>query len=124
MPDREEIVKVIADLIKHGINLDNKSIYHCNMFMKELYEFINTRTHLNAHYTGSKISIESIFFEPMLSVELDKTTVQCIPVNDEGWIDAVFEVIKFLHIKGVEEKEKKAQQQKKEKESNKEFDWL
>lgn len=72
MPDREEIVKVIADLIKHGINLDNKSIYHCNMFMKELYEFINTRTHLNAHYTGSKISIESIFLNPCYQWSLTK----------------------------------------------------
>ena len=41
MTNRSEVVKIIADLIKNGINFDNISLYECNLFMKELAEFVN-----------------------------------------------------------------------------------
>ncbi len=124
MTNRSEVVKIIADLIKNGINFDNISLYECNLFMKELAEFVNANTHLNAHYTGQKISMESVFFEPLLSVELDKTTIQCIPMSDEGWIDAVFEVVKFMHIKEEENRDKKHKKQKQVEQDNRDLDWL
>jgi|TARA_E500000305_G_C3926642_1_gene190796 hypothetical protein len=124
MTNRSEVVKIIADLIKNGINFDNISVYECNLFMKELAEFVNVSTHLNAHYTGPRISIESVFFEPLLSVELDKTTIQCIPMSDEGWIDAVFEVVKFMHIKEEEERDKRQKKQKQVEQDNRDLDWL
>jgi hypothetical protein len=124
MVNRSEIVKIIGDLIKYGINFDNWNVYECNLFMKELSEFINTKTHLNAHYAGSKITIESVFFDPMLSVELDKTTILCIPITDEGWIDAVFEVVKFMHIKEEENREIERKKQKYIRKNNQELDWV
>ena len=124
MTTRAEIVKMVADLIKNGINMDNYSIFDCNLFMKDLADFINATSPFNAHYTGGKISIESVFFDPMLSVELEKTTIHCIPVNDEGWIDAVFEVIKYLHLKESEKRQKELEKRKQQEEDNKQFDWL
>ena len=124
MTTRSEIVKIIADLIKNGISFDNKSVYECNLFMKELAEYVNANTHLNAHYSGQKISMESVFFEPLLSVELDKTTVQCIPIADEGWIDAVFEVVKFMHIKEEHNIEQKRKKQKQLAQDSKDLDWI
>ena len=124
MTNRADLVKIIADLIKNGINMDSYSIFDCNLFMKDLSDFINVKSPFNAHYSGSKISIESIFFDPMLSVELEKTTIHCIPVNDEGWIDAVFEVVKYLHLKESEKQQKEQERKKKEQEDNKQFDWL
>ena len=120
----DDLVKVIADLVRNGINMDKYSIYQCNLFMKELYNFINEKSHFNAHYSGDKVMIESVFFDPMLSVELDKTTVQCIPVTDEGWMDALFEVMKFMHFRRQDEKEKEAELRKKIKKDSKEFDWI
>ena len=122
--NKDELVKNIADLIKNGINMDFYNTFECNLFMKELNEFINVSSHFNSHYTGNKILMESIFFEPLLSVELDKTTIHCIPVNDEGRIDAVFEVVKFVHLRESEKKEKESQKRKKQEEDNKEFDWI
>ncbi len=124
MANKDEIVKLVADLIKHGINMDNYNVFECNLFMKEMAEFINSNTHLNAHYSGSSITIESVFFDPLLSVELEKTTIQCIPVTDEGWIDAVFEIIKFIHVKNEIKKQKEYEQKKQTEEDNKEFDWI
>ena len=124
MSSREEVVRIIADLIKNGINMDNYNIYECNLFMKQLSEFINTDTHLSANYSGNKVTIESVFFEPLVSVELEKTTIHCIPVNDDGWIDALFEVIKFVHIKETKRKEKQSKITKQKKEDGKQFDWI
>ena len=124
MPSREEIIKIIADLIRNGIDMDNHTTIECSLFMKELSQFVNTNTHLNAHYYGSKVTIESVFFDPLLSVELDKTTIQCIPVTDEGWIDAVFEIVKFMHLREENRREKERKLKKKIKEDNKEFDWI
>jgi hypothetical protein len=120
----DDLVRVIADLIKNGINMDKHSIYQCNLFMKDLHDFINRNSHFNAHHSGDKVTIESVFFDPLLSVELDKTTVQCIPVTDEGWMDALFEVMKFMHIRRQKEKEKEAELIKKIKKDSKEFDWI
>jgi len=119
-----EVVKMISDLIKNGISLDGKNIFECNLFMKDLNHFLNTETTLSAHYSGGKITIESIFFDPLLSVELEKSTLQCIPITDEGWMDAVYEILKFIHIRKIEELEKQQQAKKKEEENNKEFDWI
>ena len=124
MTNRIELVEAIGDLIKNGINMDGCNIFECNLFMKELHDFINTQTGLSAHYKDKKVTIESIFFDPLLSVELDKTTIQCIPITDEGWIDALFEVLKFMHIKEISERLKEAERLKKERESNKELDWI
>ena len=59
-----------------------------------------------------------------MSVELEKTTIQCIPVTDEGWLDAIFEVLKFLHVKAVATREKEREKRRKEDENDKEFDWI
>ena len=122
--NKSRIVKVIGDFIQNGLNMDNYNIYQCNLFMKELSEFINCNTHFNAEYDGVKITIESVFFDPILSVELDKTTVQCIPITDEGWIDAIFEVIKFIHIREENRKEIERKRKKNQKDENKELDWV
>ena len=121
---KEEIVRIVGDFIKNGLDMDNYNIYECNLFMKELHEFINVNSHFNAHYSRNRITIESVFFDPLISVELDKTTIQCIPITDEGWIDAVFEVLKFIHIREENKKEKELKQKKKEIEDNRELDWL
>ena len=124
MTSKSEIVTIIRDLIDNGINMDKYSIYRCNLFMKELSDFINTDTHLNAHYSGKKITIESIFFDPLLFVELDKTTIQCIPVTDEGWLDAVFEVLKFLHLTEAINREEEAKKLKQKEQDSKDLDWI
>ena len=124
MTNKSELVRALADLIQNGLNMDGYSIFECNLFMKELYSFINSETSLNAHYSSGKVTIESIFFDPLLSVELDKTTVQCIPITDEGWIDAVFEVLKFVHIRASEQREKELEQQREKEQNNKELDWI
>jgi hypothetical protein len=122
--NNSEIVKNIADLIKNGLNMDLYNTFECNLFMKEMNEFINVNSHFNAHYSGNKILIESVFFEPLLSVELDKTTINCIPVNDEGWMDAVFEVLKFTHLRETERRVKEEEKKKQKEKDDKEFDWI
>ena len=124
MVNRTEIVQSIASLIKSGINMDGYNIFECNEFLKDLHMFINEDTTLTAYYKNSKVTIESIFFDPLLSVELEKTTIQCIPITDEGWMDAVFEVLKFVHIRAINRKQKEIENQKKQEEENKEFDWI
>ncbi len=124
MINRSDLVQSVAQLIKNGINMDGYNLFECNLFMKELNDFINTETTLSSYYKDRKVTIESIFFDPLLSVELEKTTIQCIPVTDEGWLDAIFEVLKFLHVKAVATREKEREKRRKEDENDKEFDWI
>lgn len=124
MINKSEIVESIAGLIKYGINMDGYNIFQCNLFMKELNDFINTESSLTSYYKGGKITVESIFFDPLLSVELEKTTIQCIPITDEGWIDAVFEILKFMHIREAKRREEESKKRKKQDEEDKELDWI
>ena len=97
--------------------MDGYSLFECNMFMKELNDFINTETTLSSYYKNRKVTIESIFFDPLLSVELEKTTIQCIPITDEGWIDAIFEVVKFMHVRAAKKREEEREKRKKQDEA-------
>ena len=124
MINRSDLVQSVAQLIKNGINMDGYNLFECNLFMKELNDFINTETTLSSYYKDRKVTIESIFFDPLLSVELEKTTIQCIPVTDEGWLDAIFEVVKFMHIRAAKRREEEAKKRKNEDKNNKEFDWI
>lgn len=124
MINRTELVQTIANLVKNGINMDGYNLFECNLFMKELNDFINTETTLSSYYKNRKITVESIFFDPLLSIELEKTTIQCIPITDEGWLDAVFEVVKFMHIRAAKKREEERENLRKEAEANKEFDWI
>ena len=124
MVNRSILVESIANLIKNGINMDGYNMFECNLFLKDLHDFVNEETGLTAHYNNRKVTIESIFFDPLLSVELEKTTIQCIPITDEGWLDAVFEVLKFMHVKAAEKREKEREARKKEEENNKDLDWI
>jgi hypothetical protein len=124
MLNRTQLVESIAGLIKNGINMDGYNLFECNLFLKELNDFINTETSLSSYYKNRKVTIESIFFDPLLSVELEKTTIQCIPITDEGWLDAVFEVVKFMHVRAAKRREEEAKKRKNEDEDNKQFDWL
>ena len=124
MIDRTELVQTIANLVKNGINMDGYNLFECNLFMKELNDFINTETTLSSYYKNRKITVESIFFDPLLSIELEKTTIQCIPITDEGWLDAIFEVIKFMHVRAAKKREEERENLRKEAEANKEFDWI
>ena len=122
--NKEQTIRAIASFIKNGLNMDNYSVYDCNLFMKKLFDYINSDTHFSADYSGNRITIESVFFDPLVSVELEKTTVLCIPINDVGWIDPVFEVLKFIHLHEQSRNEKIKKLKAKEKEDNKQFDWL
>jgi hypothetical protein len=124
MINRTELVQTIANLVKNGINMDGYNLFECNLFMKELNDFINTETTLSSYYKNRKITVESIFFDPLLSIELEKTTIQCIPITDEGWLDAVFEVVKFMHVRAAKKREEERENLRKEAEANKEFDWI
>ena len=124
MIDRTELVRTIANLVKNGINMDGYNLFECNLFMKELNDFINTETTLSSYYKNRKITVESIFFDPVLSIELEKTTIQCIPITDEGWLDAIFEVIKFMHVRAAKKREEERENLKKQAEADKEFDWI
>ena len=124
MTDRTELVNSIASLIKDGINMDGYNMFECNLFLKDLYDYINQESGLTAHYSNRKVTIESIFFDPLLSVELEKTTIQCIPITDDGWLDAVFEVLKFMHLKAEKKQQEEIERKRKQEENNKELDWI
>ena len=124
MTNRSELVESIASLIENGINMDGYNMFECNLFLKDLHDFINNESSLTAYYKNRKVTIESIFFDPLLSVELEKTTIQCIPITDEGWLDAVFEVLKFMHIRAAKKRQEEIEKQKKINQDNKDLDWI
>ena len=75
MTSKTELVETITSLIKNGINMDGYNIFECNLFLKELFEFINVETGLTAYYKNRKVTIESVFFEPLFFFELEKTKI-------------------------------------------------
>ena len=61
MPNKSSIVKIIDNLIKNGINFDNRSVHECKLFMKELAVFIKKYTHLSGYYNDNKIELKQYF---------------------------------------------------------------
>jgi len=121
MIDKGALVKALSDAIEYGIDLKDEPIETRVTLLKDIRNYINMNTHLNAHFYNRKITIESVFFHPLLSVEFEKSVIQCIPITDEGWIDAMFEVLKYFYTK---EEQKKEKLEKQKEQDDKEFDWI
>ena len=70
MLNRTQLVESIAGLIKNGINMDGYNLFECNLFLKELNDFINTETSLSSYYKNRKVVMCDILkpknFDPSL----------------------------------------------------------
>ena len=101
-----QIVQLINSITKQGIDLAPLDPKQSQDFFYSLAKYINDEGAFNAHIHKNKITIETFFYDPLLSIELDGTTVQCIPINDSGWIDPVMVVLKFINFLHSKKKKK------------------
>mgnify|MGYP003639074362 CR=1 FL=1 len=92
--------------------------------MINLLSFINEDGRYTAYQWQNKITIETFFYEPLLSVEFDKSTLQCIPITDEEWSGPMFLIFRFVYLQQEIYKHQKAKSRIKREIDGKQFDWI
>lgn len=124
MIKKEVLAKTLARAIKNGVEM-NLGVLERNKFLLDLTYFINKDALFCANYNNNRVTIESIFYDPILSVDFENSNLHCIPVTDDGdWIDAVFVVFKFIHLSDEKTQEAKKKKIKKINIDTGEFDWI
>ena len=124
MIKREQLASILRNVIKNGIEMGPIGSHQSSIFLSNLSSFINEDALLCATMRSNKVVIESVFFDPILSVDFEGSKLHFIPVTDGGWVDAVFVVLKYVHIVNEEKIQKQIKLKKQTEENNKEFDWI
>ena len=94
--------------------------------MIELVLFINNEGNYNSYHYNNRITIETFFYDPLLEVyvETNKKTLQFVPITDDGWLDPIFDILKFIYINYENEIQKELKIRIKKENEHKELDWI
>jgi len=119
-----EIIDMIRSILKYGIDIDAPNKIAELKFLVDLHRFINNKGKLRSYIEESKITIETLWYDPMVSVELDNGLMYVIPITDEGFYDALSEIIHFITFMEVKRKVTSTEPEKKPKVSDSDFEWI
>ena len=100
------------------------NIFQCNKYMTNLVSFVNADGRYNAYHWQNKITIETFFYEPLLTVEFEKTVLHCIPITDEEWSEPMFLIFRFIYLQQQANKYQKEKVRIKKEADDKQFDWV
>ena len=115
----QQVTSILRSIVKNGIEITSIEPHQTIKFLSDLCDFINKDAFFSASVGSGKLTIESIFFDPILSVDFEGSNLQFIPVTDDGWI-----ILKFIHMESEEERERAIKRRRQKKENDKQFDWL
>jgi hypothetical protein len=120
-----ELIYVIRTILKHGIDIGTKNKIAELKFLVDLHRFINNKGKLRSYIEESKITIETLWYDPMVSVEVENGLMYVIPITDEGFYEALSEIIHFITF--IETKRRVVDgtpPEKKKKIPDDAFDWI
>jgi hypothetical protein len=66
---KSEIIEIIRSILKYGIDIDAPDKIAELKFLVDLHRFINNKGKLRSYIEESKITIETLWYDPMVSVE-------------------------------------------------------
>ena len=101
---KSEIIELIRSILKYGIDIDTPNKIAELKFLLDLHRFINKKGKLRSYIEESRITIETLWYDPMVSVEIDNGLMYVIPITDEGFYDALSEIIHFITFMEVKRK--------------------
>ena len=119
-----EIIDMIRSILKYGIDIDAPNKIAELKFLVDLHRFINNKGKLRSYIEESKLTIETLWYDPMVSVELDNGLMYVIPITDEGFYDALSEIIHFITFMEVKRKVTSTEPEKKPKVTESDFEWI
>lgn len=119
---KRHIVNLIRSILSAGIDIDAPTKIEELKFLVEIHRFINNRGKLRSYIEESKIIIETLWFDPLMSLEIDNGILSVIPTtDDEGVFSALSEILYFITFLEIKKKKPKP---KKPKPDPNEFDWI
>ena len=121
---KSEIIEIIRSILKYGIDIDAPNKIAELKFLVDLHRFINNKGKLRSYIEESKLTIETLWYDPMVSVEVDNGLIYVIPITDEGFYDALSEIIHFITFMEVKRKVTSTEPEKKPKVTENDFEWI
>ena len=121
---KSEIIEIIRSILKYGIDIDAPNKIAELKFLVDLHRFINNKGKLRSYIEESKLTIETLWYDPMVSVEVDNGLIYVIPITDEGFYDALSEIIHFITFMEVNRKVTSTEPEKKPKVTESDFEWI
>ena len=108
---------MIKSILSNGINLETSGKLQELDLLVKMHRFVNKRGKFVSYIEETRIIIETLWFDPILSIEVDSGIMSVIPITDEGVYNGIVEIIYFFFF--LEENIKK-----KVKRDPEEFDWI
>ena len=118
---------MVISILDNGIDMGTTSKLQELKLLVDMHRFINNRGKLRSYIDEKKITIETLWFDPLVSVEIESGIMSIIPVTDDGFYDALSEIIYFItffEMKGKKPIKPTKKTEKKPKIDPHEFDWI
>ncbi len=91
------------------------------MSLNKLHRFINNRSKLRSYIEETRVTIETLWFDPLIIVDIENGIMSVIPIADDGFYDALVEIIHFFCF--LEERDFKPKKKIK-KATEQDFEWV
>ena len=124
MTSLRQCYKQLHHIKQKGIEVDFANPQEAAAHAAKLLYLVNSNASSYVAYLDaetSTINIETMYCDPVLSVEFSKSGIHFIPLVDTTWYGAFFEVVRILYT--WEEKKIESEIKIKE-EKEPDFDWI
>ena len=97
---KSQIFDMFSSILTNGINLELQGKIDELNFLMKMHRFVNKRGKLLSYIEECRITIETLWFDPLLIIEVEEGIMSVIPITDDGFYDAFIEIINFFnHMK-------------------------
>jgi hypothetical protein len=119
---KKHIVNLVRSMFTHGIDLEFNSKVEELKFLVDIHRFINNRGKLRSYIEEAKIIIETLWFDPLITVEVENGIMSIIPTtDDEAVFSALTEIMYFISFYEIRKTKKK---KKPPKPKVPDFEWI
>ena len=119
---KKEITNLIQAIMLFGIDLETKTRAEELKIIYDMHLFINKKGSLRSYLEDGFLTIETLYYDPLVIVDIDKAIMSIIPVTDDGFYDALAIILEFLSDITKKDEIKRKQKEKKFKEND--FEWI
>ena len=108
---KDELFKQIQAALLYGIAIDDNQ--DSELYLLSICKYINEQTTNRALFEGNKLLIDSSTYSPILSLEVNSSTLYINPLGEDDFFSSFMSVLKYVG--------KSAQQ---EEVYDSEFEWI
>tara|TARA_A100001201_G_scaffold98334_1_gene84756 strand:+ start:225 stop:617 length:393 start_codon:yes stop_codon:yes gene_type:complete len=120
----KDIYNFFELLLIKGVNVNTKIRASELKLIYDLCRFIEEQGQFHCSLEDEKIILETLYYEPLAEIEINKSILHITPINDENYFTAISAVMNFFYQQEKSELETKQERKNNKKIDPNAFEWI